>query len=130
MFVKLFLAFTLIPAIEIYLLIEIGSFIGALNTIMMVIATGLAGAYLARLQGTQTMLRVRASLAQGVMPTEDLIDALIIFAAGIVLLTPGFVTDLAGLLLLFPVTRRYFKRFMKFKFEQWVGSQNIIYRHD
>ena len=130
MFVKLFLAFTLIPAIEIYLLIEIGSFIGALNTIMMVIATGLAGAYLARLQGTHTMLRVRASLAQGVMPTEDLIDALIIFAAGIVLLTPGFVTDLAGLLLLFPVTRRYFKRFMKFKFEQWVGSQNIIYRHD
>ena len=130
MFVKLFLAFTLIPAIEIYLLIEIGSFIGALNTIMMVFATGLAGAYLARLQGIQTMLRVRASLAQGVMPTEDLIDALIIFAAGIVLLTPGFVTDLTGLLLLFPVTRRYFKRFMKFKFEQWVGSQNIIYRHD
>jgi len=130
MFVKLFLAFTLIPALEIYLLIEIGSFIGALNTVLLVIITGFVGAYLARLQGIRTMLRVRASLQEGIMPTEDLIDALIIFAAGIVLLTPGFLTDLAGLLLLFPLTRAYFKRFMKFKFEQWVGNRTIIYRHD
>jgi UPF0716 protein FxsA len=128
MFIKLFLAFTLIPAVEIYLLIEIGSYFGALNTIILVIATGFAGAYLARLQGLQTMLRVRASLEQGIMPTEDLVDALIIFAAGIVLLTPGFLTDLTGLLLLFPPTRAYFKRFMKLKFEQWVGNQNITYR--
>ncbi len=125
MFLKLFLAFTLIPVIEIYLLIKIGSSLGALNTVILVIGTGLTGAYLARLQGMQTMLRVRSSLQQGLMPTKDLIDALIIFTAGIVLLTPGFLTDLTGLLLLFPVTRRYFKRFLKFKFEQWVNNQNI-----
>ena len=125
MFLKLFLAFTLIPVIEIYLLIKLGSSLGALNTVILVIGTGITGAYLARLQGMQTMLRVRTSLQQGLMPTEDLIDALIIFAAGIVLLTPGFLTDLAGLLLLFPATRRYFKRFLKFKFEQWVNNQNI-----
>jgi len=130
MFLKLFLAFTLIPALEIYLLIEIGTFIGALNTVMLVIITGFAGAYLARLQGLQTMLRVRTSLQQGIMPTEDLIDALIIFAAGIVLLTPGFLTDLAGLLLLFPPTRAYFKRLMKLKFEQWAANRTITYRHD
>ena len=129
MFLKLFFAFTLIPVVEIYLLIKLGSFLGALNTIILVIGTGLAGAYLARMQGMQTMLRVRSSLQQGLMPTEDLIDALIIFTAGIVLLTPGFLTDIAGLLLLFPVTRRCFKRLIKYKFEQWVDNQNIHYRH-
>ncbi|MFC1815089.1 FxsA family protein [Thermodesulfobacteriota bacterium] len=125
MFLKLFLAFTLIPVIEIYLFIEVGGVIGAFNTIAMVILTGFAGAYLARLQGLQTMIRVRTSLQQGIMPTEDLVDALLIFGAGIVLLTPGFLTDAAGLLFLFPKTRRYFKRLMKYKFEQWLKNQNI-----
>lgn len=129
MFFKLFLAFTLIPVIEIYLFIQLGSVFGALNTIILVIVTAFAGAYLARLQGYQTMLRVRSSLQQGIMPTEDLVDAVIIFVAGIVLLTPGFLTDTAGLLLLLPGTRRPFKKWIKYKFEQWVRNQNINYRH-
>jgi len=125
MFITLFLAFTLIPVIEIYLFIKLGSLFGALNTVILVVITGLAGAYLARLQGMQTMLRARISLQQGIMPTEDLIDALIIFVAGIVLLTPGFLTDAIGLLLLFPPTRLHFKRWIRSKFEQWVENQNI-----
>jgi UPF0716 protein FxsA len=125
MLLKLFLAFTLIPIIEIYLLIEVGGVIGALNTVALVIATGFAGAFLARLQGMQTMMRVRSSLQQGIMPAEQLLDALIIFVAGIVLLTPGFITDAAGLLLLIPQTRNYFKRFLKQKFHQWIKNQNI-----
>ena len=127
MFLKLFLAFTLVPVIEIYLFIKLGSVFGAFNTVILVVVTGFAGAYLARLQGMQTMLRVRASLQQGIMPTEELIDALIIFAAGLVLLTPGFLTDVTGLLLLFPVTRFHFKRWVRSKFKQWVGNQNIRY---
>lgn len=125
MLLKLFLAFTLIPIIEIYLLIEVGGEIGALNTVALVIATGFAGAFLARLQGMQTMMQVRSSLQQGIMPAEQLLDALIIFVAGIVLLTPGFITDAAGLLLLIPQTRNYFKRFLKQKFHQWIKNQNI-----
>lgn len=125
MFIKLFLAFTLIPVIEIYLFIKLGSLFGALNTVILVVITGLAGAYLARLQGMQTMLRARTSLQQGIMPTEDLIDALIIFAAGMVLLTPGFLTDAMGLLLLFPPTRLHFKRWIQYRFEQWVANQNV-----
>jgi len=125
MFFKLFLAFTLIPAIEIYLFIKVGAVIGAVNTVAVVILTGFTGAYLARLQGLQTMIRVRSSLQQGIMPTEDLVDALLIFVAGIVLLTPGFLTDAAGLLFLYPNTRRHFKRWMKSKFEQWINNQNI-----
>jgi UPF0716 protein FxsA len=125
MLLKLFLAFTLIPIIELYLLIEVGTIIGALNTVILVIATGFAGAWLARLQGMQTMIRVRSSLQQGIMPTEELMDALLIFVAGIVLLTPGFITDAAGLLLLIPETRSHIKRFLRYKFDRWIQSQNI-----
>jgi UPF0716 protein FxsA len=125
MLLKLFLAFTLIPIVEIYLLIEVGGVIGAFNTVALVIATGFAGAYLARLQGIQTMMQVRYSLQQGLMPAEQILDALIIFVAGIVLLTPGFITDTAGLLLLIPETRNYFKRFLKIKFTHWIKNQNI-----
>ncbi len=125
MLLKLFLAFTLIPVVEIYLLIKIGGHIGALNTVVLVVATGFAGAYLARLQGMQTMFRVRSSLQQGVMPTEDLLDAVLIFAAGIVLLTPGFITDISGLLLLIPETRLLFKRYLKKRLDTWMVEQNV-----
>ena len=125
MLFKLFIAFTLVPVIEIYLLIKVGSQIGALNTVLLVIATGFAGAYLARMQGLHTMYRVRASLDQGVTPTEELLDAMLIFAAGMVLLTPGFVTDALGLLLLIPETRSWFKDYLKRKFNQWIQNQDV-----
>ena len=125
MLLKLFLVFTIIPFLELYLLIEVGMLIGPVNTLAFVVLTGFAGAYLARMQGMQTMFRVRSSLQQGIMPTEDLIDALLIFIAGIVLLTPGFLTDIAGLLVLFPVTRIYIKRFMRERFNKWLKNQDI-----
>jgi len=128
MLLKLFLAFTLVPVLELYLLIKIGAVIGAMNTMVLVILTGFAGAYLARMQGMQTMRRVRSQLQQGIMPAEDLIDAVIIFVAGIVLLTPGFLTDLAGLLLLFPASRFHFKRWLRQKFDQWMQNPNVTIR--
>jgi UPF0716 protein FxsA len=128
MLVKLFLAFTLIPALEIFLFIEIGKSIGTLNTFGLVILSGFAGAWLARLQGMETMMRVRRNLDEGVMPAEELLDALIIFAAGIVLLTPGFFTDVLGLLLLFPPSRFHFKRFLRRRFDQWVQEGNVQVR--
>ncbi|MFC1579591.1 FxsA family protein [Thermodesulfobacteriota bacterium] len=125
MFFKLFLAFTIIPVLELYILIEIGSYLGALNTIMVVIVTGFVGAYLARLQGFQTMLRVRERLNHGEMPTEGLIDALLILLAGIVLLTPGFLTDIAGLLILIPQTRNRFKGWLMWKLENWIHNNRV-----
>ena len=122
MFFKLFLAFTLVPVAEIYLIIKLGGYLGAFNTVAIIIITGFAGAALARMQGLQTMLRVRQSLEQGIVPAEEMVDALLIFIAGIVLLTPGFITDLSGLLLLFPPSRLHIKRFLRHKFDQW--SQN------
>ncbi len=125
MLLKLFLAFTIIPVLELYILIEVGSYLGALNTIMVVIVTGFVGAYLARLQGFQTMNRVRESLNRGEMPTEGLIDALLILLAGIVLLTPGFLTDIAGLLILLPQTRNRFKGWLMWKLENWINNNRV-----
>ncbi len=122
MLLKLFLAFTLIPFCEIYLLIKIGNYLGAFNTILIVIVTGFLGAYLAKLQGIKTMMRVRESLNRGEVPAEEMLDALLIFVAGIVLLTPGFITDVAGIGILVPNTRSWFKRWLRKKFDQWISE--------
>ena len=113
MLLKLFLAFTIIPIIEIYLLIEIGSMFGALTAVTLVILTGFLGAFLARMQGLQTLYRIQESLREGRMPSGELLDALLIVIAGLVLLTPGFLTDSAGFLLLIPATRNSIKYWLQ-----------------
>ncbi len=125
MLFKLFLGFTLIPMIELYLLIQVGSVIGGFNTIALVIISGFLGAWLARMEGINTLMRVRTSMQQGIMPTEDLLDALIIFLAGVVLITPGFLTDAMGLMLLWPTSRNAFKRFLRKKFDEWTSNNTI-----
>ena len=117
MLLKLFLAFTIIPIIEIYLLIEIGSMFGALTAVALVILTGFLGAFLARMQGLQTLYRIQESLREGRMPSGELLDALLIGIAGLVLLTPGFLTDLAGFLLLIPATRNAIKNWLRRQIE-------------
>lgn len=117
MLLKLFLAFTIIPIIEIYLLIEIGSMFGALTAVTLVILTGFLGAFLARMQGLQTLYRIQESLREGRMPSGELLDALLIVIAGLVLLTPGFLTDSAGFLLLIPVTRKSIKYWLRRQIE-------------
>ncbi|MFW6178097.1 MAG: FxsA family protein [Desulfohalobiaceae bacterium] len=129
MLLKLFLAFTLIPIAEIYVLIKLGGVFGALNTILLVLLTALAGAYLAKLQGLKTMLQIRHNLDQGIMPAEEMLDALLIFAAGVVLLTPGLLTDLAGLLVLFPPSRQYIKIWLKRLLKDKVGRHRIHIDH-
>lgn len=114
--VYLAILFFLVPIVELYLLIKIGSAIGALNTIMLVILTAVGGAYLAKREGLRTLYKIRENMLQGIMPAEGLVDACIIFFAGVLLLTPGFLTDTLGLLLLLPKTREIFKEYMK----QWI----------
>jgi len=130
MFIKLLLGFTLIPLAEMYLLIEVGSRIGTLNTISLVLLTGIVGAWLARMEGFNTMRRVQESLNQGVMPAEEMIDAMLILLAGILLFTPGFITDTFGLVLLFPLSRNAFKRWLRRRFDAWMreGRVTVIRR--
>ena len=117
MLLKLFLAFTIIPIIEIFLLIEIGSMFGVLTAVTLVILTGFLGAFLARMQGLQTLYRIQESLREGRMPSGELLDALLIVIAGLVLLTPGFLTDSAGFLLLIPATRNSIKYWLRRQIE-------------
>jgi UPF0716 protein FxsA len=125
MVLKLFLAFTIIPIIEIYLLMKIGGRLGAETTILIVIVTGITGAYLAKQQGLRTVTRIRNRLDSRELPAGDLVDALLIFAAGVVLLTPGFVTDVAGLMLLVPPIRSLFKRYLRRRFERSVKIETV-----
>jgi UPF0716 protein FxsA len=125
MLLKLFLAFTIVPFLEIYLLIKVGSYIGAFTTVMVVILTGFLGALLARYQGLQTILRIRESLQRAEIPAGDMLDALLILVAGIVLLTPGFLTDIAGLLLLIPRTRSLSKVWIRKRFTRWINRNRV-----
>ena len=125
MFGKLFLLFALVPVAEIYVLVSVGGAIGAFPTIALVILTALAGAHLARLQGMSIMLRIRENLDQGFMPAEELLDGLLVFLAGMVLLAPGFLTDICGLLILLPGTRGNFKQWLRKKFDQWRQDPNV-----
>lgn len=106
MFFRLLLLFTVVPLVELFLLIRVGQAIGAPATIGLVIFTGTLGAWLARSQGVQTLERVRRELSSGQIPAEALVDGLLILVAGAVLLTPGILTDLAGFFLLVPSGRR------------------------
>lgn len=129
MFAKIFLGFVLIPLIDLYILVQIGSKIGTLNAIALCLLTAFVGAALAKSQGVATMQKVQENLNRGLMPAEDILDAVLIFLAGLVLLTPGFMTDIFGLLILFPVTRGYFKRMLRAQFENMKNNPNIHVVH-
>jgi UPF0716 protein FxsA len=104
----LFLLFVGVPAIELWLLIEIGSIIGGAETILLIIVTGVVGASLARAQGLAVLERIRKETEAGRLPDRSMAEAALILAAGLLLITPGVITDVVGLLCLVPVTRRLF----------------------
>ena len=101
----LILLFVTVPLLELALLIWVGTQIGMMTTIAIVVLTGVLGAMLARLQGVATWRRFQERTARGELPQGDLIDGLLILIAGAVLLTPGLLTDVAGFLLLVPPVR-------------------------
>ncbi len=125
MFFKVFAAFVILPVVEIYILIKMGGYMGAAWTIFLVIATAFLGAWLARLEGTRTMYRLRLNLQQGIPPTDDILNAFLIFAAGLVFLTPGFITDFMGLLVLIPASRKVIKAWLERKIDQWMRQGNV-----
>jgi UPF0716 protein FxsA len=110
------LAFLLVPIVEIYLIIQVGSAIGGWETVGLLIVISLAGACLVRHQGIAILARVQRSLAEGRLPTDPLIDGLLVLIAGALMLTPGFLTDGVGLLLLLPPSRIVVRSSLKKRF--------------
>lgn len=127
MFIILLFLFTILPALELFLLIKVGTYIGALNTISIIILTGVTGAALARYQGFIVISRIQNELAKGNLPNSELFDGALILAGGILLLTPGFITDILGLVLLFPLTRALFKGALKWWIALMMKQGRFVY---
>jgi UPF0716 protein FxsA len=113
MLIRLILLFTVIPLIELYLLIQVGRYLGSFQTIMIVLITGIIGGLLARSQGLSVQRQIRVDLRNGIIPTDSLIDGLFILIAAALLITPGMITDLFGFILMVPSFRGWLKIWLK-----------------
>ncbi|MCE9780965.1 FxsA family protein [Shewanella algae] len=118
-FLIMFIIFVLIPVVELSVLIRVGEVLGSWNTVALVILTAVVGVSLVRSQGLSTLMSVQKKLAAGEAPGQEIVEGMMLAMAGILLLIPGFVTDLIGLILLTPITRaplaRYFYQRMQLK---------------
>lgn len=105
MFFTLFFLFAVLPILEITLLIQVGEQIGAWNTVGIVIITAFVGAYIVRQQGLSTYLQAQSKMQQGQLPGQEMAEGLLLLIAGVLLVTPGFVTDIIGFAFALPFTR-------------------------
>lgn len=112
-FGKLLIIFTVIPFVELSILLEIASRTSALTTLGIIVATGVIGAYFAKEQGRRVLTQIQMELNSGRMPGNELLHGLCVLIGGILLLTPGIMTDVFGFTLLFPVTRSGYIAFAK-----------------
>lgn len=105
--------FIILPACELGVLLWSGKTFGLLATIALIIITGVGGAYLAKYQGMLTVRKVQEQINRGIMPGEEMVNGMCILLGGLLLVSPGFITDLLGLLLLLPPTRQLIKPLIK-----------------
>ncbi|MCD6385671.1 FxsA family protein [Candidatus Sumerlaeota bacterium] len=122
---KLILLFTLVPLIELALLIKLAQWTSLTTTLLLVIATGILGGILAKYEGIAVWRRLWLNLQQGIMPTDELIEGLLIFIAGALLITPGMLTDLTGFLILIPLTRTMLRNWIKQKIQRAINQNRI-----
>jgi UPF0716 protein FxsA len=125
MFFRLVLLFIGIPLLELALLVWIGGIIGFWPTMALVILTGLAGATLAKIAGVEVVLRIRREITAGRMPVGDMLDGLLVLVGGVVLLTPGLLTDVFGFAMLVPQTRRIARRYLQQRIQRMVADRRI-----
>jgi UPF0716 protein FxsA len=124
-FIKLLAVFIFVPLMEIYLLIEAGRLIGVWPTICLILLTGIAGAWLARSQGVDILRRIQEETARGHMPAVNLIDGALVLIGGLLLLTPGFFTDLLGFSFLIPQTRGLWRQAIRVWLEKQVRQGTV-----
>ena len=115
-----------IPLIEIYLMIKVGGVVGAFNTIFLIFFTAITGVYFARLAGLNAIRSGFNQLMKNEMPIYEIISGAALAFAALLLIIPGFLTDLVGFLLIIPVTRKFFIRSISSKFNRKKNEENII----
>lgn len=128
MLLRLMLLFILIPLIELAILVYLGTIIGALYTVLIVVATGILGAVMSRHQGLAALSRIRSNINSGIMPANELFDGALILAGGLLLLTPGIITDIVGFAVLVPQTRRIIGRWIRSLIHRRIQQGEIHYR--
>jgi UPF0716 protein FxsA len=124
-FGRLALLFVLVPVLELILLIRMGQVIGFWPTLAIVLVTGWAGAFLARLEGLRVLARFQQELAMGRVPGQAILDGASVLVGGAFLLAPGVLTDLTGLVLLFPPTRRLIQGWVRRRLERGIMNGSI-----
>lgn len=122
---RLALLFVIVPILELVLLIQIGQLVGLLPTLALVVLTGVGGAALARAEGLRVFFRFRNELAAGRVPGQALLDGISVLVGGAFLLTPGVLTDLTGLSLLFPPSRRWIQRRVRARLERGLRDGTV-----
>ena len=115
-----------IPAIEIYLMIKVGGIIGALNTILLIFFTAITGVYFAKLAGLSTLRSGLNQMIKNEMPIYEIISGAALAFAALLLIIPGFLTDIVGFLLIIPVTRKFLIRPISSKFKKKEENSNVI----
>ena len=115
-----------IPAIEIYLMIKVGGVIGALNTILLIFFTAITGVYFAKLAGLKTLQSGISQIVKNEMPIYEIISGAALAFAALLLIIPGFLTDIIGFLLIIPITRKFFIKSISSKFKKKENNENII----
>lgn len=125
MFIKLLSIFIFVPLVELYILIEAGRIIGVVPTISLILMTGIAGAWLARSQGVELLRQIQNEMARGQMPAMALIDGAMVLVGGLLLLTPGFFTDLLGFSFLVPQTRDYWRRILSAWLQKQIAQGSV-----
>jgi len=125
MLLKLFALFIVTPVVEMALLIELGKRIGTLQTIGIIVLTGIIGASLAKSQGTRIVRNIKESMSNGEMPHDHLIEGILILIGGALLITPGILTDAAGFMLVIPWTRRLVRDRLKTYFMGRIERMHI-----
>jgi len=119
---RLALAFVVLPLVELALLIRIGQVVGVWPTLALVVVTGMTGAALARAEGLKVLLRFQRELTAGRIPEQAALDGISVLLGGVLLLTPGVLTDVAGIALLLPPTRRRIQRWARARLEAGIRS--------
>jgi UPF0716 protein FxsA len=123
----LLILFIVLPFVELYILIELGSSIGTLPTLGIVVLTGIAGAALAKHQGLSVLQRIQTEMSFGQMPGDVIFDGVLVLIGAVLLITPGILTDTTGFLLLIPVTRELFKKYLKVWVNKRIKSGQMVY---
>ena len=117
--------FTVVPLVELYLLMWLGRLMGFWPTVALVLGTGILGASLAKAEGLRVLGNWQRDMAEGRMPKDGAIDGLLIFVGGIFLITPGVLTDAFGLAMLIPPIRHLFARFVQARIERGIQAGHV-----